>query len=80
MKNNKEFNKVVDIYIFTVIFLIILFYKSVRVLIEIFSYGILKKEILTEESNIGFDIKIKMKQYDQNFFHFIILNINLFYF
>ena len=80
MKNNKEFNKVVDIYIFTVIFLIILFYKSVRDLIEIFSYGILKKEILTEESNIGFDIKIKMKQYDQNFFHFIILNINLFYF
>ena len=61
MKNNKEFNKVVDIYIFTVIFLIILFYKSVRVLIEIFSYGILKKEVLTEESNIGFDIKIKMK-------------------
>ena len=61
MNNNKEFNKVVDIYIFTVIFLIILFYKSVRVLIEIFSYGVLKKEILTEESNIGFDIKIKMK-------------------
>ena len=61
MKNNKEFNKVVDIYIFTVIYLIILFYKSLRVLIEIFSYGVLKKEILTEESNIGFDIKIKMK-------------------
>ena len=61
MKNNKEFNKVVDIYIFTVIFLTILFYKSLRVLIEIFSYGVLKKEILTEESNIGFDIKIKMK-------------------
>ena len=61
MKNNKELNKIVDIYIFTVIFLIILFYKSVRVLIEIFSYGVLKKEILTEESNIGFDIKIKMK-------------------
>ena len=61
MKNNKEFNKVVDIYIFTVLFLIILFYKSVRVLIEIFSYGVFKKEILTEESNIGFDLKIKMK-------------------
>ena len=61
MKNNKKFNKLVDIYIFTVIFLIILFCKSVRVLIEIFSYGVLKKEILTEESNIGFDIKIKMK-------------------
>ena len=61
MKNNKEFNKVVDIYIFTVIFFIILFYKSLRVLIEIFSYGVLKKEILTNESNIGFDMKIKMK-------------------
>ena len=61
MKNNKEFNKVVDIYIFTVIILIILFYKSVRVLLEVFSYGVLKKEILTEESNIGFDLKIKMK-------------------
>ena len=61
MKNNKEFNNVVDIYIFTVIFLIILFYQSARVLIEIFSYGVLKKEILTDESNIGFDIKIKMK-------------------
>ena len=61
MKNNKEFNKVVDVYIFTVIFLIILFYKSVRVLLEVFSYGVLKKEILTEESNIGFDLKIKMK-------------------
>ena len=61
MKNYKELNRVVDIYIFTVIFLTILFYKSVRVLIEIFSYGVLKKEILTEESNIGFDIKIKMK-------------------
>ena len=61
MKNNKKFNKVADIYIFTIIFSTILFYKSVRVLIEIFSYGILKKEILTEESNIGFDIKIKMK-------------------
>ena len=61
MKNNKKFNKVVDIYIFTVIFLIILFYEAVKVLLEIFSYGILKKEILTAESNIGFDIKIKMK-------------------
>ena len=61
MKNNKKFNKVVDIYIFTVIFLIILFYEAIKVLLEIFSYGVLKKEILTAESNIGFDIKIKMK-------------------
>ena len=61
MKHYKEFNKVVDIYIFAVIILAILFYKSLRILMGIFSYGIFKKEILTEESNIGFDIKIKMK-------------------
>ncbi len=59
--NNKKFNKIVDIYIFSVIFLTILFLKSLKDLIEIFSYGILKKEILTEESNIGFDLKIIMK-------------------
>ena len=61
MKNNKKFNKLVDIYIFTVIFFILLFYKSVKVLLEIFSYGIFKKEILTAASNVGFDMKIKMK-------------------
>ena len=61
MKNNKKFNKLVDIYIFTVIFFILLFYKSVKVLLEIFSYGIFKKEILTAKSNVGFDMKIKMK-------------------
>ena len=61
MENNKKFNKIVDIYIFTVMFLIILLYKSVKDLIEIFSYGVLKKEILTKDSNIGFDIKIKIK-------------------
>ena len=61
MKNNKKFNKIVDIYIFTVLFVMISLYESIGVLVEIFSYGILKKEILTEESSIGFDMKIKMK-------------------
>tara|TARA_B100000900_G_C19982692_1_gene474459 strand:+ start:170 stop:355 length:186 start_codon:yes stop_codon:yes gene_type:complete len=61
MKNNKKVNKVVDNYIFIIIFLIILLFKSIRDLIEIFSYGILKKEILTEDSKIGFDIKIRIK-------------------
>ena len=61
MKNNKKVNKVVDNYIFIIIFLIILLFKSIRDLIEIFSYGIFKKEILTEDSKIGFDIKIRIK-------------------
>ena len=61
MKNKKEFNSLVDIYIFTIIFSIILFIKAFIDIIEIFSYGIFKKEILTEESMIGFDMKIKIK-------------------
>ena len=61
MKIDKQFSGPVDIYIFTVIFLTILFLNAFRDLIEIFSYGFLKKEILTDKSNIGFDIKIRIK-------------------
>ena len=63
MKNikDKRFNSIIDIYIFTILFFSILIYKSSKDLLEIFSYGIFKKEILTKDSNIGFDIKIKIK-------------------
>ena len=61
MKNKKKLNSIVDIYILTILILIIQIYKSLRVMSEIFSYGILKKETLTEKSNIGFDMKIKIK-------------------
>ena len=43
------------------IFFTIAFFKSIKNLLEIFSYGIFKKEILTQQSSLGFDIKIKMK-------------------
>ncbi len=61
IKDKKNLNSIVDIYIFTILILMILIYKSFNELREIFSYGILKKETLTEKSNIGFDMKIKMK-------------------
>ena len=57
----KKFNSITDIYIVGILYLIILLYNSLKDLSEIFTYGILKKEILTKGSNIGFDIKIKMK-------------------
>ena len=61
MKIKKELKSPVDIYILIILFTITLLYKSFRDLIEIFSYGIFKNEILTKESKIGFDIKIKIK-------------------
>tara|TARA_B100000963_G_scaffold304514_1_gene278337 strand:- start:5327 stop:5512 length:186 start_codon:yes stop_codon:yes gene_type:complete len=61
MKIKKELKSTVDIYILIILFTITLLYKSFRDLIEIFSYGIFKNEILTKESKIGFDIKIKIK-------------------
>lgn len=54
-------NSLVDNYILFLILIIILFFNSLKTLFEIFSYGILKKEILTLKSNLGFDMKIKMK-------------------
>ncbi len=61
---NFQFNKhnpVIDSFIITVLFITILVFNSLKVLLELFSYGIFKKEILTEKSNLGFDIKIKMR-------------------
>tara|TARA_Y100000589_G_scaffold256175_1_gene245277 strand:- start:475 stop:666 length:192 start_codon:yes stop_codon:yes gene_type:complete len=55
-----KFNDAKDAYIITIIFLFILFIKALFSLLELFTYGIFKKEILTEHSKLGFDIKIKM--------------------
>ena len=58
IKNSYSF---IDIYIMSILLFTILIFKSIKSLLEIFSYGIFKKQILTEKSNIGFDIKIKIK-------------------
>ena len=62
MKNNSliKFNNLTDAYVISTIFLLILSIKAISSLLEIFTYGIFKKEILTERSKLGFDIKIKM--------------------
>ena len=59
-KNNKEDTFVENIIIFF-LFIVLLFFKSLKTLSELFSYGILKKEILTTKSNLGVDIKIKIR-------------------
>tara|TARA_B100000131_G_C17704550_1_gene446124 strand:- start:4 stop:198 length:195 start_codon:yes stop_codon:yes gene_type:complete len=52
---------IVDIYIFSIIFISILLIESLKNLFEIFTYGIYKKELLTKKSNLGFDLNIKIR-------------------
>ena len=54
------FNDVIDMYIITTIFFIKITIQALSYLLELFTYGIFKKEILTESSKLGFDITIKM--------------------
>ena len=62
MKNTSpiKFNNVIDAYILFTIFFLTLSINALSVLFELFTYGIFKKEILTETSKLGFDITIKM--------------------
>tara|TARA_Y100000589_G_scaffold256257_1_gene245374 strand:+ start:39 stop:227 length:189 start_codon:yes stop_codon:yes gene_type:complete len=62
MQNNshQKFNNLIDAYILMTAFLLITFVKAIFSILELFTYGIFKKEILTESSKLGFDIKIKM--------------------
>ena len=62
MKNTSliKFNDVIDAYIIFTIFFFILSINALISLFEIFTYGIFKKEILTESSKLGFDITIRM--------------------
>ena len=62
MKNTTpiKFNNVIDAYILFTIFFFTLSINALSVLFELFTYGIFKKEILTESSKLGFDITIKM--------------------
>ena len=60
IKNNKK-NILVENFIVFFLLVALLLYKSIINLSEIFTYGILKKEVLTNKSSLGFDIKIKIK-------------------
>ena len=63
MKNldNKNKNILVENLIVFFLLIVVLVFKSLKTLSRIFSYGILKKEILTTKSNLGVDIQIKIK-------------------
>ena len=63
MNNLKNENKNILVENFVIFFLYtaLLFFKSLKTLSRIFTYGIFKKEILTTKSNLGVDIQIKIK-------------------
>ena len=56
----QKFNSLIDAYIILTVFFLIIFIKALFSILELFTYGIFKKEILTERSKLGFDIKIKV--------------------
>ncbi len=58
---NKNKNILVENLIIFFLFTVFIVFKSLKTLSRIFTYGILKKEILTTKSNLGVDIKIKIK-------------------
>ena len=59
--DNKNKNILVENIIVFFLFTVFLAFKSLKTLSRIFSYGFLKKEILTTKSNLGVDIQIKIK-------------------
>ena len=58
---NKNKNILVEKLIIFFLFTVFLVFQSLKTLSRVFTYGILKKEILTTKSNLGADIKIKIK-------------------
>jgi len=63
MSNLVNKNKYILVENIIIFFLYTLFlvFKSLKTLFKVFTYGIIKKEILTTKSNLGVDIKIKIK-------------------
>ena len=61
MSNLDNKNLLVENLIVFFLFTVFLVFKSLKTLSKIFTYGIIKKEILTTKSNLGVDIKIKIK-------------------
>jgi len=58
---NKNKNILIENIIVFFLFTVFLVFKSLKTLSRIFTYGILRKEIVTTKSELGVDIKIKIK-------------------
>ena len=60
-KKPKNKNSFTNNFIILIFSIISLFVESILIIISIFKKGILKKEILTKKTDLGFDLIIKRK-------------------
>ena len=58
---NKKRSYLVDSIMIFFLLISFLIFEAVKTLSEILTYGIFKKEVLTTKSNLGVDLKIKIR-------------------
>ena len=59
--NPKNNNSITNSFIILIFSIISLFFESIIIIISCFRNGILKKEILSKRTDLGFDLIIKRK-------------------
>ena len=55
-------NSITNNFIILIFSIFSLFIESIIIIISLFRKGILKKEVLSKQTNLGFDLIIKRKQ------------------
>ena len=60
-KLNNNNNSIANNFIILIFSIISLFFESIIIIISLFKKGILKKEILSQKTDLGFDLIIKRK-------------------
>ena len=60
-KNPKNNTSITNSFIILIFSTISLFVESIVIIMSMFKKGVLKKEILTKKTNLGFDLIIKRK-------------------
>ncbi len=61
MSQIEKGNSITNNFIILIFSVLSLFFESLIIIISIFKKGILKKEVLSKKTNLGFDLIIKRK-------------------
>ena len=61
MKKQENKNSISNNFIILIFSIISLFFESIIIIISLFKRGIVKKEILSKKTDLGFDLIIKRK-------------------
>ena len=54
-------DSITNSFIILIFSIISLFFESIKIILSLFKKGILKKEILSKKTNLGFDLIIRKK-------------------